>query len=180
MSFPPLSLDESENSLISPLLHFESSETFESSVNLETNVEKDIILVCNDGGKINVEKSIVVISDFINTILGNDKKCREIPIPLSSGIVKIIIEYMIKKKGNKDIVVNKPPLYKNTMTLCCSKEGKWEAEFIDSLSKNNLIDIMHASNYLSIDSLVHLGCAKMSLNLKGKSEAQMEVEMRKD
>ena len=46
----------------------------------------------------------------------------------------------------------------------------WDAKFIDSIGENKqeLYDIILAANYMDINSLLHLGCAKVASLIKGQ------------
>jgi hypothetical protein len=68
-----------------------------------------------------------------------------------------------------DIAMPVAPLRTATMAQLC--KDPWDADFIDTLvgqSQQFLYDLILAANYLNIQGLMHLGCAKIAAQIKGK------------
>ena len=61
------------------------------------------------------------------------------------------------------------PLKSNNMA---ENVEKWDAEFID-LDDTELFKIVNAANYLMIQSLLDLSCAKIASYIKGKSTQEI-------
>ena len=46
---------------------------------------------------------------------------------------------------------------------------EWDASFIEMEQMDDLIDLIVAANFLDIEGLVHLGCAKIATFIKGQT-----------
>lgn len=61
-------------------------------------------------------------------------------------------------------------------------EDPWDAELVDGIKKwKVLFDIVLAANYMDIQPLLHLGCAKVASCIKGKTQDEIkEIFKRED
>lgn len=55
------------------------------------------------------------------------------------------------------------------------KDSLWDAEFVDQLSQDALFDVILAANYMAIEPLLDLGCAKIASTLKGKTPKEIRA-----
>lgn len=157
-------------------------ESLDISETEEVSEKKDdpllfINLKSKDGVVFRLLKRDVVISDFVKTAIEGDQTADEVLIPsVKADVLKHIVEYMKYKKGTTNIVVVKP--LKVTMEDSCPG-GKWEAEFINKMYEDKIIlhSMVMAANYMAINSLFHLSCARVGLSLKGKSKEKMMEEL---
>jgi hypothetical protein len=89
-----------------------------------------------------------------------------VPIPgVSSGILELIVIYMNEHKGVEPPIIE-TPLRSKVMKEVCSH--KWDAEYIDEIGENRqqLYDLILGANYMGINSLMRLGCAKVASFIK--------------
>ncbi len=96
----------------------------------------------------------------------------EDPIPLLEVEDKIlikIIEYLEHLKGVSPAEIEKP-LKSNKML---EVTDEWSANYIDNLSLETLVDLTTASNYMEIQPLLDLCCAKIASMCKDKSEEEI-------
>jgi len=148
------------------------------SLDIDPELET-VTVVGNKGTRFNVLKRDAFISELLKVTFEGDKTATEIQIDVDDHIMGYIVDYMKKKKGGNDIVVNKP--LKSTMIKSCHEDSRWEGEFIDNISlvKKDLHNLISASNYMMINPLLHLACAGISISLKGKSNqgiiAQLDI-----
>ena len=70
-------------------------------------------------------------------------------------------------KGVEPPIVKKPLRSKIMKDVC---PDPFDADFIDRIGENRqaLYDLIHAAEYLDVNSLLHLGCAKISSFIKGQ------------
>lgn len=148
---------------------------------LDSEESKDQIEFVNlkskEGIVFKVSRRDAIISDLVKVAIEGDKDATEVPLlSVNTLTLKFIVEYMGKKKGDATVAVSKP--LKQTMIDSCTE--KWEAEFIDKVYtvKQNLRDLVLASNYMAINPLLELSCARIALGLKGKSKSQMIDELK--
>lgn len=94
------------------------------------------------------------------------------PIPLLEVEDKIlikIIEYLEHFNGTAPPEIEKPlksPILKEVT-------DEWSANFIDNLTLEILVDLTVAANYMEIQALLDLCCAKIASMCKDKSEEEI-------
>lgn len=106
-------------------------------------------------------------SDFITSMFENSSNEDEPPIiQVQSHILDIIDKFLMHYKG-LEIQAIKQPLEHKTLH---PDDGipKWDSEFINAISEEDLFEVVTASNYLDIKSLVSLCCARIGLYIKNK------------
>ena len=143
----------------------------ENNTDLNLNDENqclEIKLVSKDKIEFNVDKKNACISHLIKVIFDSDETTTSIPIPgVNSSTLSKIVEYMTHHKGVEPSIIEKPLRSKVMNDVC---QDNWDAKFIDSIGENKqeLYDIILAANYMDINSLLHLGCAKVASLIKGQ------------
>lgn len=154
-----------------------SLEVKDNVVSLDDNEEmKDVslFLVSKEGEKLNVSQRVAKRAKLVSTALENDDKATEIPTPgISTPILKLVIEYLeiwdnwILVKGSEPEEIKRPLRSKNMKDVVANVI---EAEFIDRIGNNRqeLYDLILAANYIDMNSLLHLGCAKVASLIKGE------------
>merc|ERR1711964_379415 len=95
---------------------------------------------------------------------------------VKSATLKLIVDYLnqryafFKEKGEFPADIVKP--------IRSDKMGKiavdFEAEFIEKLTKGQIFKIILGANYMDIQSLLYLGCAKIATLIKGKSPEEIK------
>ena len=96
-----------------------------------------------------------------------DKNCETISIPgVSGAVLQLVIEYMKRHKGTEPPIIERP-LRSNKMRNVC--DNTQDASWIDRIGENRqqLYDLILAANYMHIESLLSLGCAKVASFIKG-------------
>lgn len=150
----------------------------------DEQVTNDILLRSNDNKCFTVKRSYAFISEVIKTGIEGDKDATEIPLNVSGNMLSYIVKYMNTKKGDTNIVTlnNGQPILKPTLEQSCGNEkNKWEAKFVNEIyfeNKKIIHELVEASNYLSINSLLHLCCACIGYNLTGKNENDIKQELK--
>lgn len=51
--------------------------------------------------------------------------------------------------------------------------SEWDAEFVDSFSQADLVELIKASNYMDIACLLNLTCAKVGSVIRGKTSDEI-------
>ena len=93
------------------------------------------------------------------------------------NILKLIVDYLNHHDGKIPAEIGRPI---RSVKMEHIVEDPWDAEFIDSLSKKVIFQIILGANYLDIPSLLHLGCAKIATFIKGKSEEEIKIILADD
>lgn len=131
--------------------------------------DQDMITLVAAGDKktFKVPRKFAYISDVVKTAF-EDKDSKEVSVNVQSNILEKIVKYMNHHKGNEPKPVEKPLKSKHMIKNC---EDPFDAEFIDEIgdsSMKELYDLVTAANYMGMNTLLHLGCAKIGSLIKGE------------
>lgn len=77
--------------------------------------------------------------------------------------MKHCVDYLKHHNGNTPGEIACPV---RSVEMVNNVSDPWDAEFIDQFTKAQVYEIILAANYLDINSLVHLGCAKIAVLIK--------------
>ena len=130
------------------------------------------ILISKDLEKFNVSTEIAKYSKLIDSMLETLSDEDNIEVPLlnvESNILKYIITYLeyysVSPHGDIDKPIRSDDMKDNV-------SDEWYANFIDK-SQEDIFNIILAANYMDIQSLLDLSCAKIATLIKGKSPEEI-------
>lgn len=125
-----------------------------------------ITLVTKETTKVKVNLEFRNISKLIRSILEDSSLNEEISIEyVSEATLNKIIEFC--EHHNYTAPTHpKYPLQSNNISDAL--QDPWDVVYLQSLSKEQLIEIILASNYLDIKSLLEICLAGLAANFKGK------------
>ena len=127
----------------------------------------------NDNEIIFVNNNIIKMSKFIDNMIeinDNDDDVEIIYLPnVNSKCFNKIIEYCTYYE-NKQIKPIKKPLISNNLIECGVSE--WDVAFID-IEQEFLFDLLMSVNYLDIDGILDLACAKIASMIKSKTPEEI-------
>ena len=116
-----------------------------------------------------VNKNYLKLSKLVSTAIENDKEAKELELDqVSPQTFEHIKNYLEHHKGVAPEIIPQP-LKSNVMAEVC--KDPWDAKFVDTLwekDKAKFYELTRAANYMHIDSLLHLCCAKIASTVKGK------------
>lgn len=140
----------------------------------------NIVLKSKEGHKFEIPQSVAFHSLLVKEMFEPNESNHPNEIHLQSittNILKIIIEFMNYFHANGMSVIDTPIQYMTIKQIV----GEWYSDFINKYN-DNIVDILHASNYLMIDSLIQLSCASIAILLKDKSieEVREILEIQED
>jgi len=140
---------------------------------------KELTLITKESEKIKVPVKIGILSNLIKTIIKNDDdneveddldKNLEIPVVnITAPILRKVIEFIQYHFENGPMQEIEKPLKSGNLRDSVSE---WDANYID-LENDILFNIVLAANYLDIQSLLDLSCAKVATMIKGKSPEEI-------
>jgi S-phase kinase-associated protein 1 len=139
----------------------------EDVLSLDEDTYERIQLVSKDSKIFEIDRRSSFLSTLVKICLENDASSTEVPIMnVNSEILELVVEYMNHHKGVEPRDIDKP-LRSKIMTEVC--EDSWDANFIDRVGGNSqqLTDLVLAANYMDINSLINLGCAKKASFIMG-------------
>jgi S-phase kinase-associated protein 1 len=148
-----------------------------SSTTTTTNKNKTVKLIAANQKEIIVPIEVACQSRLVADVLADDEIGSETPpVPLPNLKIETlirVIEFCTRHVDNPCPKIEKPIRYSDMHAIV----GEEDADFINSFEDlEQLFDIILAANYLDIESLLDLGCAKIASMMKGKTPAQVRAQ----
>jgi S-phase kinase-associated protein 1 len=146
----------------------EKQDTTNLSLDDADHVPVKIRLVAKDGVVCTIDKKACQMSKFIINSL-EDKSCEEIVFDkVDSLSLKEVCRYLEHHQKIPPKVIEKP-LKSPDMSQVVDD---WDAKFSD-VDQDTMFSVMLAANYLGIEPLLMLMCAKCASLMKGKPPAEI-------
>jgi S-phase kinase-associated protein 1 len=133
-----------------------------------------IKLQANDGTSYPINRDCVKLSILINTYIENNEEDDGISFPLervSNEILQYVIEFL-EHFTNEPMREIPRPLNSNEIS---NYVQEWYSNFINK-DKDTIMEIILAANYMDIQPLLDLGCAKIATMIKGKTPSEIRQE----
>jgi len=147
----------------------------EEAGGLDDDEEQTLTVVSmeeNDPQKFVINKKAAEMCKLVRSILEGDQSATEIPIKKVKGdILALIVEYLKHHNGKVPAEIAKPI---RSVKMEKIVEDKWDADFINNMSKKVIFQVILGANYMDVPSLLHLGCAKIATLIKGKSPDEIK------
>merc|ERR1711964_369241 len=122
--------------------------------------------------KFSISKKAALMCSLVKNIIEGDKTADEIEIKKVNGpILNLVVEYLKHHDGEVPAEIKKPIKSTKMEKIV---EDKWDADFINKQTKKVNFQVILATNYMDIKSLLHLGCAKIATLIKGKSPEEIK------
>jgi len=113
----------------------------------------------------------VSLCGLLRAILTELTPTEEIPIKhVTQRQLALVVQYLTHHQGVMPEEISKPILHSDMRKIL---EDQFDAEFIESLSKLEVLGLVQAANYMDIQPLLSLGCAKVATLIKGKTAAEV-------
>ena len=131
---------------------------------------KTIKIVTKEGKEIEILKKAAELSELLKGAINENPK--EVSFPLNEIDEKNaekIKEFLTHFNGAPPAEIEKP-LTSNDMKKLTDE---WSASFVDKMSMEELVNLTVAANYMGINSLLDLCCAKVASLCKDKSEEEI-------
>jgi len=142
---------------------------------LDAELDDSLVLVSSDdvnGEKFTIDRESAMMCNLVKSIIEGDSEAKMIEIKkVSTGILKLIVEYLKHHHGKSPAEIAKPI---RSVKMEKIVEDEWDAKFINAQTKRNIFQIILGANYMDIKSLLHLGCAKIATMIKGKSPEEIK------
>merc|ERR1712203_227947 len=105
----------------------------------------------------------------MGTMWSGDQTETEIPLPNVRGsILKKVIKYMQYHHTNPAKEIEKPLKSANMREVV----SEWDANFVE-VDQETLFELILAANYMDINPLLDLTCAKVASMIKGKTPEEI-------
>ena len=131
------------------------------------NEISEIKIIVKEGKEIPISKKADELSELLKAAMIEYPK--EISFPLNELDEKngeLIKEYLTHYNGEPPKEIEKPITSNDIKNLT----DEWSSTFIDKLSVEDLSNLTVAANYMGINSLLDLCCAKVATLCKDKTE----------
>ena len=131
---------------------------------------QNIKLITKEKKEIEISKKAAELSDLLKNSINDYPNEVSFPIDeLEEKIAEKIKEYLTHFNGVAPPEIEKP-LTQNEMK---NVTDVWSANFIDKLSMEELVNLTVAANFMGINCLLDLCCAKIASMCKDKSEDEI-------
>ncbi len=126
-------------------------------------MNKKVLFLTSDGHTVEVEREIASKSEWVKNIVDGSEVDDNIPLPeIKKATLLKVIEYCTYINTNVPPQIDKP-LRSNELSDIVDP---WYAEFVN-LEKEVLFELILAANFMDINSLLELACAKVASLIKG-------------
>ena len=131
-----------------------------------------IVLTSADNQKIQLDFKSAERSHLLKGLLADHEESKEIPLPdVKYNILKKVVEYLTYYKDKEPAQIPKPLPSANLNEFT----NEWDVNFINSIELDGVFDLINAANYMDINSLLDLACAKIASLMKGKSAQEIRA-----
>ena len=132
--------------------------------------EGKIKLVIKEGKEIEITKKQAELSELLKGAINDYPNEESIPLnELDEKNAEKIKEFLVHFNGTTPVEIEKPLISNEMKNLT----DEWSANFIDKIPIDDLVNLTVSANYLGINSLLDLCCAKIASLCKDKSEDEL-------
>ena len=129
-----------------------------------------IKLVTKDGKELEITKKQAELSELLKQAINDYPKESSFPLnEIDEKNAEKIKEFLTHFNGAAPAEIEKP-LTSNDMK---SLTDEWSANFVDKMPLEDLVNLTVAANYMGINSLLDLCCAKIASLCKDKTEDEI-------
>ena len=140
---------------------------------MESPKENDITeikIIVKEGKEILIPKKAAELSELLKGAINDYPKETSFPLnELDEKNGELIKEYLTHFNGETPKEIEKP-ISSNEMK---NLTDEWSSTFIDKISLEDLTNLTVAANYMGINSLLDLCCAKVATLCKDKNEDEI-------
>ena len=129
-----------------------------------------IKIIVKDGKELTLTKKSCQLSELLKSAINDYPSETSFPInDLDEKNGEKIVEYLTHFNGESPKEIEKPISSNEIKNLT----DEWSAEFIDKIPLDELTNLTVSANYMGINSLLDLCCAKVATLCKDKSEEEI-------
>ena len=138
---------------------------------MEAEYDNKVIMISSDGQKFEISAKAAMRSQLVkDSLIGNNEEEIEFNVNNVKGdILKKVVEYLEHYENEEPKEIERP-LPSQNLKECVDE---WDNDFID-IDLNTIFQIILASNYLNIKSLLELASAKIASIIKGKTNEEIK------
>ena len=134
------------------------------------NETSEIKIIVKEGKEIPISKKAAELSELLKSAMSDYPKETTFPLnELDEKNGELIKEYLTHYNGESPKEIEKPITSNEMKNLT----DEWSSTFIDKLSLEDITNLTVAANYMGINSLLDLCCAKVATLCKDKNEDEI-------
>jgi len=145
---------------------------------LDYDPNENITLVSSDNKRFVVKKSLISHSVVLSAANDSDKDNQEILTKVKADILEKVIEFLQKFSENKsNVPQSNVPQFNVPLPKPASLDSQqdWVKDFVN-VDPKLLFKLNFAANFLDIQSLLELTCAKFAILFKGKTADEIKEQ----
>ena len=132
--------------------------------------DAQIKILVKDGKEFTLSKKSCQLSDLLKSAINDYPNETSFPInDIDEKNGEKIVEYLTHFNGEPPKEIEKPITSNEIKNLT----DEWSANFIDKIPLDDLTNLTVSANYMGINSLLDLCCAKVATLCKDKSEEEI-------
>ena len=132
-------------------------------------MEAEIVLKSKEGQIFKIQRKYAELSILIKNVL---QEYNNEPIELSevdAKILTLVLTYLNHFKGVAPLEIQKPL----KSAILKGETDEWSANFVDNMSLDEIVDLSCAANFMEIQCLLDLICAKIASMCKDKTPEEL-------
>lgn len=136
-------------------------------------MNSQIILVSKEGTKYPTSPQLGNLSGLIYNVLQDYHETEEIPVPFVSDTY---LQHILKFAEHHNFTPPEPPKKPLPSKNIRDSIPEWDAEFIENFNENEIIDLILATNYLDMKSLLDYCLIKIAAKFKDVTIEEVRKE----
>jgi S-phase kinase-associated protein 1 len=133
-------------------------------------MDRHIKITSKEGVEFSISKKAAELSNLLKSTMQDfDDDTPVNLLEVDEKTTAKIVEYLNKFDGEIPAEIEKPLKSSNMNEVT----DEWSANFIDNLVLEDLVDLTVAANYIELQPLLDLACAKIASMCKDKSEEEI-------
>ncbi|MES1917190.1 MAG: hypothetical protein MHM6MM_008944 [Cercozoa sp. M6MM] len=140
---------------------------------LDEGIEEKVYkLMSSDGQEFELSAQDCKLSKLISNMAEADASATEYNLDEVDGATLGHVVRYLQHHGGKEPAEIKKPV--RSLKMAKIVEDEFDAKFIDDFEVKDIFSVILAANYMDIQSLLNLGCAKIATMIKGKKPEDMK------
>ena len=138
----------------------------------DNSTKNKVGLISSEGDLFKVDIEVAKYSDLVKSMLSDDDN-DDIPLPnVNSDVLAAVMEFCNYHIQNGPMAEITKPLKSVNMV---ENVSEWDALYINKFTQDMLFKIIMATNYMDINPLLNLACAKVASMLIGKTPEEIRA-----
>jgi S-phase kinase-associated protein 1 len=131
-----------------------------------------LFLISGDGTRVEVDRKIAIACELVKTMSEGDKEARDIHVPevKTGDTLRKVIRFLEHHHKTPYKTIDTPIKSCDMVHIT----SDWDADYVD-VDNDTLFDLIVAANYLHLEWLLDLTCAKVGSMIKGKTAEQIRA-----